>query len=134
MIVNPYQQYQRVQGETATGGQVIVMLYGGAIRFLGRAEMHRDNGDLNAFRADLHRAQDILVELAGGLDLNSGEVANSLFSLYRYMIDRIGEADFKRDQQAIPDTVRLLRELKGTWEEAIASLESNLAARPAAVA
>ena len=124
MIANPYQQYQRVQGETATAGQVIVLLYGGAIRFLRRAELHREEGRLDAFRADLHRAQDILIELAGGLDLdNGGEVAQNLFRLYRYLIDRIGEADYKRDEHAIPEVLRLLREVKGAWEEALGSLD-----------
>jgi flagellar protein FliS len=124
MIANPYQQYQRVQGETATGGQLIVLLYGGAIRFLRRAELHREEGRLDAFRADLHRAQDILIELAGGLDLeNGGDVAHNLFRLYRYMIDRIGQADYKRDGHAIPDVLRLLRDLKSAWEEALSSLD-----------
>ncbi|MCS6803389.1 MAG: flagellar export chaperone FliS [Chloroflexota bacterium] len=132
MIANPYQQYQRVQGETATGGQVVVLLYGGAIRFLCRAELHRAEGRLNEFRADLHRAQDILIELAGALDLtNGGEMAHNLFGLYRYMIDRVGEADYKRDQQAIPEVVRLLRDLKATWEEALSRLTSPLTARHA---
>jgi flagellar protein FliS len=137
MIANPHQHYQRVQGETATGGHVIVLLYGGAIRFLSRAEQHRAAGRYDAFRADLHRAQDILIELAGGLDLaNGGEVADNLFRLYQYMIERIGQADYKRDPQAIPEVLRLLRNLKVTWEEALSSLGSPASAvrSPAAVA
>ncbi|GIW07971.1 MAG: hypothetical protein KatS3mg060_2776 [Dehalococcoidia bacterium] len=137
MIANAYQQYQRVQGETATGGQLIVLLYGGAIRFLSRAELHRAEGRVDAFRADLNRAQDILIELAGGLDLtNGGEVAHNLFRLYRYLIDRIGQADYKRDEQAIPEVLRILRDLKGTWEEALERLDTQAPActAPAKVA
>jgi len=37
MINNPYQQYRTTQAETADGGQLVVMLYEGAIRFLTRA-------------------------------------------------------------------------------------------------
>jgi flagellar protein FliS len=123
MIANAYQQYQRVQSETATAGQTIVLLYGGAIRFLCRAEQRQAAGDRNGFRADIRRAQEILTELAGGLDLQrGGELAHNLFRLYRYLITRAGEADCKRDPTALPEVVGLLRELKATWEEALERL------------
>jgi flagellar protein FliS len=131
MIANPYHQYQQVQSNTATGGQIIVLLYGGAIRFLTRGEMLRNEGDRNGFRADLRRAQDILVELAGGLDLNTGgEVAENLFRLYQYMIERIGYAEVKGDPDAIAEVVRLLRDIKGAWEEAITKV-GDTARQPA---
>ncbi len=123
MIANAYQQYQRVQTETATGGQLIILLYGGALRYLTRAELNRDKGDIDGFRADIRRAQDILTELTASLDYEAGgEFAGNLRRLYAYLSRRIGEAEIKNDSAAIPEAQQLLRTLKSAWEGAIAQL------------
>ncbi|MCS7003169.1 MAG: flagellar export chaperone FliS, partial [Dehalococcoidia bacterium] len=116
-----------VQGETATGGQLILLAYNGAIRFLNRAQTLRSRGDWDGFRADCHRAQDIITELAGALDLaHGGEFASNLFALYGYLNQRILEADYKRDDHAIPEVLNLLRDLRSAWEEAVRQTGSRV--------
>jgi flagellar protein FliS len=126
MIPNAHQHYQRVQTETATGGQLIVLLYDGCIRFLGRAEQHRADGDIDGFRAMSRRTQQIVTELMASLD-QSGDagMAGNLFNLYVYINRRIGEADYKRDPQAIPEVIGLLRDLRAAWAEAIQASDAR---------
>lgn len=120
MIPNAHQQYQRVQAETATGGQLIVLLYDGCIRFLGRADQCRSEGDIDGFRAMARRTQLIITELMGSLDMSGeSDMAGNLFNLYVYLNRRIGEADYKRDPRAIPEVVGHLRSLRETWAQAV---------------
>lgn len=120
MLPNAYQQYQRVQTETASGGQLILLLYGGAIRFLGRADQARIKGDPAAVVDDIFRAQAIIGELAASLDHSvGGDVTKNLFDLYSYFSRRLTDAVVRRDEDAILEVINHLRELKVTWEEAV---------------
>ena len=85
MGINPYTQYQRTQIETADQGKLLLMLYEGALRFLGRARKALQDEDPEASNNNLVRVQDIVAELMASLDLEAGEVAASLFRLYEYM-------------------------------------------------
>jgi flagellar protein FliS len=126
MIPNAHQQYQRVQTETASGGQLIVLLYDGCIRFLGRAEQCHADGDLDGFRAMTRRTQLIINELMGSLDQTGDpDMAGNLFNLYVYLNRRIGEADYKRDTNAIPEVIGHLRSLREAWAQAVQAAGSQ---------
>jgi flagellar protein FliS len=133
MIPQGYKQYQRNQTETASPGELIVLLYGGAIRFLTVARQRLDAGDLEGSHRNLLRAQEIILELMISVDVSVGPVAQSLFDLYEFMHRRLVEANVKKDGQRIDDVVGLLRELLPSWEQAIASSQKGQAA-PAKIA
>jgi len=68
-------RYQQVTVETASQGKLIVMLFNGAVQ---RAE--KAIADIEANRMDnvhnhLVRAQDIVAELGGALNMEAGEIA-----------------------------------------------------------
>ena len=136
MIPQGYKQYQRTQTETASPGELIVLLYGGAIKFLTVARQRLDGGDLEGSHRNLLRGQEIVLELMISVDVSFGPVAQSLFDLYEFMHHRLVEANVKKDGQLIEDVVGLLRELLPAWEQAIAANQkSQLAsAKIAAVA
>ncbi|HEV8637871.1 MAG TPA: flagellar export chaperone FliS [Chloroflexota bacterium] len=133
MIPQGYKQYQRTQTETASPGELIVLLYGGAIKFLTLARQRLDGGDLEAAHRNLLRAQEIILELMISVDVSAGPVARNLFDLYEFMHRHLVEANVKKDGQMIDDVVRLLRELLPSWEQAIAASKSSQGA-PAKVA
>lgn len=116
-----FNQYQRMQTETATPGELIVMLYQGAIRFLNKSKEHFGQQDLEGAHANLVRAQNIVIELMSSLDLSTGPLAKNLFALYDFMYRRLVEANCKKDHAAIDEVLRLLRELLPAWEQAVAS-------------
>lgn len=119
MTSNPYAQYQRTQTETASPGEMIVMLYNGALRFLTVAKKKLDVQDLEGASASLLRAQDILLELMVSVDTSVGEVARNLFDLYQFMHRHLVQANVKKDASLIDDVEGLLRELVAAWEQAI---------------
>lgn len=119
MTTNPYQQYQRTQAETASPGEMIVMLYNGALRFLTVARRKLDANDIPGASASLLRAQDIILELMVSVDTTVGEVAKNLFDLYQFMHKHLVQANVKKDSAMIDDVEGLLRELLAAWEQAI---------------
>ena len=129
MPVNGYQQYQRVQTETASPGDLVVMLYRGALRFGAKAELALEQHDFEASHTALVRAQEIVLELMFSLDLNAGQIAQNLRDLYDYMYQRLIDANCKKDVTGVKEVNGMLRELLPAWESAVAELTSRGTAR-----
>lgn len=115
-----YGQYRRTQVETATPGQLVVLLYEGCIRFTQRGRVALEAQEWDGARTSLLRAQDILAELMSGLNLEvGGEIASNLLRLYEYMYQRLVTANVKRDGAAALEVEELIRSLLPAWEEAV---------------
>jgi len=114
-----YGQYQRAQVETSTPGQLVVLLYEGCLRFTQRGRTALEGQDFEASRASFLRAQDIVAELMGGLNMDAGEIAANLLRLYEYMYQRLVVANVKRDATAAREVEDMVRSLLPAWEEAV---------------
>ena len=121
MMPQGYQQYQRTQTQTASPGELIVMMYGGAIKFLTVARQKIEAGDVEGSHRSLVRAQEIVLELMISVDVGVGPVAQNLFDLYEFMHRHLVEANVKKDAAMVGDVLDLLRELLQAWEQAIAA-------------
>src|SRR5689334_6489397 len=110
--------YQEVGAQSADQIQLVVMLYDGAIRFLGDAKTSIQTRNLSAKAVAVDRALAILGELQSTLKLDEGgEIAASLDKLYSYMTNRILEASLRLETQPLDEVVRLLGILNGAWME-----------------
>lgn len=118
--LNPYQEYQSNQINTADPKQLIIMLYDGAIRFLDTAASYM--GDFRTYdkaNNNLLRAQDILTELMVSLDMEKGgEIARNLLSLYIFMKKQLLEANLKKSAAEVHKVSAMLRDLRNAWEQA----------------
>jgi flagellar secretion chaperone FliS len=121
MMPQGYQQYQRTQTQTASPGELIVMMYGGAIRFLTVSQQKIEAGDTEAAHKSLVRAQEILLELMISVDTSVGPVARNLFDLYEFMHRHLVEANVKKNAAMVGEVATLMRELLQSWEQAIVS-------------
>ena len=134
MMPQGYQQYQRNQAQTASPGELIVMMYGGAIKFLSVARPRIESGDTEGAHRSLVRAQEIILELMISVDTSVGPVAQNLFDLYEFMHKHLVEANVKKDAAMVGDVIALLRELLQAWEQAIAGETHRAVSAPRAVA
>ena len=114
-----YGQYQRAQVETSSPGQLVVLLYQGCLKFTQKGRMAIEAGDFEASRVNLLRAQDIVAELMGGLNMDAGEIAGNLLRLYEYMYQRLVIANIKRDAAAATEVEEMIRSLLPAWEAAV---------------
>lgn len=121
-MANPWQSYQQVAAQTAPPGQLVLMLFDGAIRFLGQALRgfsHEDPCDFNlTINNNVQRAQAIVDELNGSLDMvQGGELAQHLRSLYNYIDRRLNESNRSKTPEGIRESIHRLETLRGAWAE-----------------
>lgn len=117
--------YKTSHASTATPGQLVVMLYDGVVRFLDEAiRAYRAQDEISAHHAVV-RAERILLELMGCLDLRY-EPAHRLLDLYRYLFERMGEARRNRDPAELERVRGWMAELREAWAEAERRLRAGV--------
>jgi flagellar protein FliS len=117
--MNGYQAYRQTQAQTAAPGELVVMLYRGAVRFVSAAVEAIELRDVPAAHTSLVRAQAIISELAETLDLErGGELARNLLAIYHYLNRRLVEANLRKDADMAREVEGFLRELLPAWEQA----------------
>jgi flagellar protein FliS len=114
-----YGAYQRIQAETSSSGQLILMLYDALLKNLKRAETAIDRDDKELAHSALVRSQDIVLELIASLDMDSGEIAHRLAPLYEYQYQRLLDANVHKDGGAVSEVIRLIAPLRQAWAQAI---------------
>lgn len=119
MSVHAYQAYRQTQVSTASQGELLIMLFDGAIRFARQAREHLVQNELEQANFKLIRSQDIVNELSFALDLGMGEVAQNLERLYDYIYQLLVQANIKKDPGKIDSALQLLGELRDTWSQVV---------------
>ncbi len=119
---NPWQSYRKVATQTASPGQLVLMLYDGAISFLERGLAgfaHDDPLEFNqTINNNLIRAQAIILEMNGRLDMaRGGEIAANFRRLYDYFYRRLHEANFKKRREPVQEVLMRLRMIRDAWAE-----------------
>lgn len=117
---NPWQSYRQVATRTASPGQLVLMLYEGAIRFLEQAQAGFKLDDPVEFNTTINnnilRAQDIIRELDFSLNVElGGELAIQLRRLYDYFDRVLLEANLRKDSDGINEVIVRLSELREAW-------------------
>jgi flagellar protein FliS len=123
MNANAYQVYRQTQTQTAAPGELVLMLYRGALRFLTSAIEAIEQRDVPAAHNNLVKTQAIISELRNTLDVErGGDVAENLERLYAYANRRLIEANLRKDTAPAREVQALLRELLAAWEVAVRQL------------
>ena len=112
------QSYQQNAVMTAPPGRLVVMLYDGAGRFLRRASLAMQNGEVARTNESLQRGEAIINELLITLDHDrGGEIAASLRDLYLFCGRHLNEARVDKDHEKIDAVVGLLSELRDAFAQ-----------------
>ncbi|MDD2997784.1 MAG: flagellar export chaperone FliS [Candidatus Riflebacteria bacterium] len=112
--------YRKTQVETASPEALILMLYDGALRFMNQAEIAFEEKNLEQISNLLLRVQAIFAELMTALDKEQGgEIAVNLERLYVFFLEKLGEANVKKDIKPMLEIKPLIQNLRNTWEVAM---------------
>jgi flagellar protein FliS len=111
------QSYRESAVLTATPEQLVVMLYDGAGRFLRQAEVVMGEGVYSQASERLSRAEAIIDELLGTLNMDAGDISIQLQSIYLFCKRHLAEARVHRDARRIADVRNLLAELREGWAQ-----------------
>ncbi|MGD6831710.1 flagellar export chaperone FliS [Sutcliffiella halmapala] len=117
-INNPYQAYQQNSVSTASPGELTLMLYNGALKFMRLAKKGIEEKNLELKNSNLIKAQKIVQELMVTLNTDL-EVSKSMLSMYDYMNRRLIEANIKNDESIIEEVEALMTEFRDTWKQVI---------------
>jgi flagellar secretion chaperone FliS len=112
--------YRRMEAESRSPMELVVMLYDGAIRFLADARGAIARNDVRARTEATRRALDIVAELQNTLNVEEGgEIARELDRLYLYISSKLLEVT-RGDAAAADEIHKLLCTLRDGFSQAAA--------------
>lgn len=111
--------YFQTQVTTTTQGDLLIMLFDGALRFLSQAREKILEKDYAKKGILISKALDILAELQATLNpQKGGDLVERLKTLYLYCSTRLLMANRKMDTAPLDETVRILTGVRDAFAEA----------------
>ena len=98
-----------------TGG-AYTMLYEGAIKFANIAVMAIEKGDVEKAHNNIRKVERIIEEFQATLN-HKYPVAKDFDKVYKYLQQRLLEANIKKDKEIMEEVLRHLRTMRDTWKD-----------------
>ncbi|BAH73888.1 flagellar export chaperone FliS [Solidesulfovibrio magneticus] len=123
---NAVKTYLQTQVSTTTQGDLVIMLYDAALKFLHQAKERIAEKNYAQKGILISKALDILSELQGSLNVNKGgDLAERLQKLYFFCSSRLLTANLKMDVTKIDEVVGILTGLREAFVEANAMVATK---------
>lgn len=113
---NGLQAYKQARVNTASQGDLLIMLYDAAIRHVNRASQGLATGDNASTNTHLLKAQAILNELMVSLNFDV-ELSANLYQLYEYCHHELVQANVTKRDEGIQSVLEILRGLRAAWQQ-----------------
>ena len=137
---NPLNIYRKTATTTASPGELVLMLFDGALRFMMAAEIGFQEENFARRNEMIHnnllRAQAIITELQATLNMEvGGEFSENLYRLYDFMQNQLSQANREKNLDKIKVVVGFVQDIREAWaqmllqtatEKATVSVESGL--------
>lgn len=119
-------EYQNAQFATADRGEILLLMFEGALRFLARSEQCLERGDLDGFVEGLGRAQAVIAELRRTLDFEAGGcIAVNLSRLYSFCLEHLAEANFQKSASHVAAVRRIIATIADGFRTILAARTSE---------
>lgn len=115
---NAYQSYQQNSVNTASPGELTLMLYNGCLKFMTLAKKAIQDGNVAEKNTNLIKAQNIIHEFMVTLDMNV-TISNDLLVMYDYLHRQLVAANIHNDLAIVEEVEGFVKEMRDTWKEAI---------------
>jgi len=116
---NLYQTYRNNQVQTASSGELLLLLYDRAVLQTRLAGKLIREGKAGEAHNSFIKVQDILTELMLTLDFDAGDIAHKLYALYDYMKQQLVQANIGKDAAIAAEVGDMLAELREVWVQII---------------
>ncbi|CAN7202449.1 flagellar export chaperone FliS [Rossellomorea sp. LjRoot5] len=117
-INNPYAAYQNNSVNTASPGELTLMLYNGSLKFIHIAKKAIEDKNIELKNTNIQKTQAIVNELMVTLNTDL-KVSQNLMSLYDYINRRLSEANIKNDVTILEEVEGLITDFRDTWKKVI---------------
>jgi flagellar protein FliS len=115
--------YRRGEVLAATPGQMVVLLYDGARRFLRQASIAMRAGEVERAHKTMRRGEMIIGHLDNNLDYEQGDVADRLHAIYTFCMKHLSAARMGQDATKVDQVIELLGDLRDAWAQAAAEVD-----------
>ncbi|WP_147821987.1 flagellar export chaperone FliS [Salidesulfovibrio onnuriiensis] len=124
---NPAKAYLTTQVETTTQGELLLMLYEAAIKFLKRAKIEMEKKDYAQKGIYISKAMDVISELADSLNKEKGgKITENLHSLYTFCNFHLAKANLKMDMDKIDEVIKIIDGIRSAYAQIVPQVEKGI--------
>ena len=113
---NGYAAYQNSKIMTASPAELTLLLYEGAIKFCNIALMGIEEKNIEKAHVNIVKVEHIIEEFQATLN-HKYPVAKDFDNVYTYLLERLYEANIKKDPEILGEVLEHLRTMRDTWKE-----------------
>lgn len=113
---NGYAAYANSKIMTASPAELTLMLYEGAIKFCNIAIRAVEEQDIQKAHNNIVKVENIISEFQATLD-HKYPVAKDFDEVYKYLKQRLLEANIKKDKEILEEVLKHLRTMRDTWKD-----------------
>ncbi|WP_059103405.1 flagellar export chaperone FliS [Shouchella shacheensis] len=110
--------YKQQSIQTASPGELTLMLYNGCLTQLKQAKRALEAKDIEARHLHIGKAETIIRELMVTLKQDA-HIAGEMLRMYEYILHQLIEANVKQDEQALDEAILYVTEFRDTWKQVI---------------
>jgi flagellar protein FliS len=103
---------------TASPGELTLMLYNGCIKFLKQAKQAIADKKIEEKHNNIIKSQNIIRELMVSLNMDI-EVSHDMMQMYDYILNRLVEANTKNDVAILEEVEDYVIQFRDTWKEVL---------------
>lgn len=130
---NGLHSYHVNEISTSSQGQLILMMYDGALQAVNQSLQCMEQKDVAGQSQFILKAQDIINELSLALDMKQGgEVSKTLEQLYQFVLNQLIQANITSDKMYLESVIKVLSPLRDAWSR-IAEASNEESERPESV-
>ena len=117
MLANQgYAAYANNKVMTASPAELTLMLYEGAIKFTNLAITAIEEKDVQKAHDNIMKVEHIIEEFQSTLD-HKYPVAKDFDGGFKLLMQRLREANMKKDKEILEEVLKHLRTMRDTWKE-----------------
>lgn len=113
---NGYAAYANSKIMTASPAELTLMLYEGAIKFCNIAIRAIEEQDIQKAHNNIVKVENIISEFQATLN-HKYPVAKDFDEVYKYLKQRLLEANIKKDKEILEEVLKHLRTMRDTWKD-----------------
>lgn len=123
-LPNAYAKYNNSKVLTASPAELTLMLYEGAIKFCNIAIIGIEQHDIQKAHTNIRKVERIIEEFRSTLDRKYA-VAEDFDRVYVYILQRLLEANVKKDKAILEEVNMHLRSMRDNWKEVMRINKEN---------
>lgn len=123
-----FAQYKNNKVISASGPELTLMLYDGAIKFLNIADVAIEKKDIQKAHNNIIKTEKIIEYLWNTLDMKY-EVAKDFENMYSYISRRLIEANITKDREIVAEINEHMHAIRDNWVQVMKA--NNIAVKEA---